>query len=144
RLATIPRENDMPTEIGTRRLMSQASRAAGGLLLIVSLQAQVTRASSPDGTDLFESKVRPIFIEHCQKCHGGEKQWAGLRLDSRASALTGGDSGPATVAGQPHEGELLRRVSDPDDDLRMPPTKEGPRLNAEQIAAIKKWIAAGA
>src|SRR4051794_24425247 len=37
------------------------------------------------GSAEFEQSVRPLLAEHCWKCHGPEKQKAGLRLDSRAA-----------------------------------------------------------
>jgi cytochrome c553 len=108
------------------------------------LAAQPAQAAAPDGLELFESKIRPLLVERCQKCHGAQKQWAGLRLDSRAAALTGGDSGPALVAGKPDESELISRLTDADDEVRMPPLKEGARLSDEQIASFKQWIQLGA
>ncbi len=51
--------------------------------------------------DFFEAKIRPLLLARCQSCHGPEKQEAGLRLDSRASILKGGDSGPAIVPREP-------------------------------------------
>ena len=46
-------------------------------------------AAFPEAEHLehFERHVRPILVEHCQGCHGEGKQWAGLRLDSRAGLL---------------------------------------------------------
>src|SRR5690606_15472447 len=86
----------------------------------------------------------PILAEHCQQCHGSQKQWSDLRLDSRAAALTGGYSGPALVVGQPDESELVRRITSTDDDERMPPPKEGAPLTAQQVSLIKQWIKIGA
>ena len=58
--------------------------------------------SSPpaDQVHFFETNVRPVLIEHCQKCHGPSKQWNGLRLDSHDALLRGGDSGPAIIPGR--------------------------------------------
>ena len=44
--------------------------------------------------------VKPIFIEHCSSCHGGLKQSGGLRLDTAAAMLRGGDSGATVVPGK--------------------------------------------
>jgi len=41
----------------------------------------------------FESRVRPLLIQHCLECHAGAEAESGLRLDSREAILTGGDSG---------------------------------------------------
>src|SRR5207249_4787908 len=37
---------------------------------------------SAQAVEFFESKIRPILVERCLKCHGSEKQKADLRLDS--------------------------------------------------------------
>src|SRR5690242_5684760 len=59
---------------------------------------------SPADREFFESKVRPVLANHCFECHGPTKQKAGLRLDSRAAVLKGGESGLAVVPGKPEEG----------------------------------------
>ena len=137
----------MPDAKRNRRLIAGARLSPGRFALaaaIAALASPVAIAATTAGEELFESKIRPLLVERCQKCHGAEKQWSGLRLDSRATALSGGDSGPAVVPGKPDEGELVSRITDPDEDVRMPPVKEGSRLNAQQIALIKEWIKDGA
>ncbi|MHC5542872.1 c-type cytochrome domain-containing protein, partial [Singulisphaera rosea] len=42
---------------------------------------------SPEQIQFFESRVRPTLTDHCAKCHGAEKQKAGLRVDSRGALL---------------------------------------------------------
>ncbi len=88
----------------------------------------------------FESKVRPILADNCHKCHGEMKQRGGLRLDSRAAILTGGEQGPAIVPGQPEKSRLIKAIRH-EEDLRMPPTK---KLTKEQIADLTQWVAMGA
>src|SRR5689334_15932849 len=56
---------------------------------------------SPQQLEFFESKIRPLLDAHCYECHGDEVQEGGLRLDSRAALVAGGDSGAAVEAGQP-------------------------------------------
>jgi mono/diheme cytochrome c family protein len=94
-----------------------------------------------DGTQFFEKSIRPILVEHCQKCHGAKKQQGGLRLDSRDAALKGGDSGPAIVAGKPDESLVVRAVRHEDDDLKMPPEE---KLSGREIADLVRWIEMGA
>jgi hypothetical protein len=89
----------------------------------------------------FETAVRPVLAEHCQKCHGEKKQWGGLRLDSRQALLAGGENGPVIVPGQPEQSRLIRAVRQTDDELSMPP--EG-KLTDRQIADLAKWIEWGA
>ena len=88
----------------------------------------------------FETSVRPVLVEHCQKCHGPAKQWNGLRVDSREALLRGGDSGPAVVPGQPEESRLIRAVRHVDAELQMPP--DG-KLTDRQIADLARWVEMG-
>jgi hypothetical protein len=97
-------------------------------------------ADDPAHVDFFEKSIRPLLAEQCGKCHGPAKQWSGLRLDSRAAALKGGDLGPAIVPGRPQESRLIEAVKQTG-DLQMPP--DG-KLTDAQIAALDRWIAIGA
>jgi hypothetical protein len=113
----------------------------------IALQPGVSLAApalDPAAVELFERSVRPVLVERCGQCHGDKKQWAGLRLDSRAALLAGGDSGPAIVPGEADAGELLARIATTDDDLRMPPPDSGAPLSAADVAAIRQWVALGA
>ena len=101
--------------------------------------AGVARADSAD--DAFERVIRPLLIEHCHACHAGDEAKGGLRLDSRAALLHGGDSGPAIAPGQPALDNLLIRAVNQTDGLEMPP--DG-RLAQGQIDALVAWLAAGA
>ena len=89
---------------------------------------------------LFESKVRPLLIERCHKCHAGDETKGGLRLDSRTAALQGGDTGPAVIPGKPDQSLLLQAVRH-ESGLQMPP--DG-KLSPGQIEALDKWIRDGA
>ena len=102
-----------------------------------------TNSVSPSAEQarFFETRVRPLLVERCGECHGAKKQWAGLRVDSRAALLKGGDSGPAIVPGQPDESLLIRAVRHASDELKMP---QNGKLPAEQIADLAKWVEIGA
>src|SRR4051794_4806489 len=80
--------------------------------------------AKPDAAkaEFFESKVRPVLVESCVGCHGPQKQKAGLRLDSRAALLEGGDSGPAIRPGDP-DGSRLVEVIRYGSDVQMPPKR---------------------
>ncbi len=90
--------------------------------------------------DFFEQRVRPLLIENCLSCHDDGTQESGLRLDSRAGALAGGDRGPAIVPGDPAAGLLMQAVRG-DGELEMPPDDP---LNEQQIAELVHWIEIGA
>src|SRR5438874_10014007 len=82
-------------------------------------------AAEPDpaGIEFFEKKVRPVLVEHCYQCHSqsSKKLKGGLRLDSRAAMLRGGDSGPAVVPGRPDQSRLIDAVRYQNVELQMPP-----------------------
>src|SRR5690606_37089478 len=80
-------------------------------------------------------------VERCYACHsaGADELKAGLHVDSRAGLLTGGDSGPAIVAGKPDESLLLSALRG--EDYAMPPDE---LLPADVVADFEKWIAMGA
>src|SRR6266540_2938506 len=62
--------------------------------------------------EFFERKVRPLLSQHCYQCHStkAKKQRGGLLLDTRSTALAGGDSGPVLVPGRPDDSLLIRAV----------------------------------
>jgi hypothetical protein len=96
--------------------------------------------AEPAGAEFFEKKIRPLLSENCFECHSARKQRGGLRLDSRAALLNGGDSGPAIVPGQPGVSLLLKAVHYKD-ELRMPPKRQ---LEPQDIAALTAWVKQGA
>ncbi|MGE0606421.1 MAG: PSD1 and planctomycete cytochrome C domain-containing protein [Pirellulales bacterium] len=112
-------------------------------LLCLALAAADPAEAAPTAEQLkfFETSVRPLLAEHCLKCHGPEKQWASLRLDTKAGLLKGGDSGPAIVAGQPDESRLILAVRQTDENLQMPPDD---KLTDRQIADLVRWVEMGA
>jgi len=94
-----------------------------------------------DGID-FDRDVRPIFAKHCSSCHGEKIQKGGLRLDRKADALAGGDSGAVIVPGKADASALLHRVAADDPSERMPPKGEG--LSAKEVESLRTWIRQGA
>lgn len=90
----------------------------------------------------FEKDVKPIFEQHCWRCHSEKRAAGGLRLDERQFAERGGGSGKNLLELAGHRNELLRRVKSEVDGERMP--SNAPPLTAEQIATLERWIAQGA
>jgi hypothetical protein len=91
----------------------------------------------------FDADVRPILAARCVKCHGPAKQKGGLRLDTRAHALAGGNSGAALAVGKGAESKLIHAVARADPDLAMPP-KDAERLTAAEVGKLRAWIDQGA
>ena len=112
------------------------------LVTCLACALDVPNASAQTETDFFETKIRPLLVAHCLKCHGPEKQESDLRLDSPQHWTKGGLSGPAIIPGKPQGSLLLRAVKKTDPDLQMPPGKK--KLSPQEIASLEKWIKAGA
>jgi mono/diheme cytochrome c family protein len=94
---------------------------------------------------LFAERVRPMLQARCWGCHGdGDELKSGLDLRSRAGMLRGGDSGkPAIVARAPEQSRIFVAASRLDPELQMPP-KEQDRVTPDELAALRRWIGAGA
>ncbi|HYH65927.1 MAG TPA: PSD1 and planctomycete cytochrome C domain-containing protein [Urbifossiella sp.] len=113
----------------------------GGMLLSSAPNLR-SAADEPPNAPGYEKSIQPLLEKRCYSCHGAKGTKGGLRLDSRAHAMKGGNSGPVIVAGRSGKSELLARVTSDDDDLRMPP--RGERLTKEEVAILRQWIDAGA
>ncbi|MGH9372062.1 MAG: PSD1 and planctomycete cytochrome C domain-containing protein, partial [Vicinamibacterales bacterium] len=79
---------------------------------------------------------------YCYECHGRSKARAKLRLHAPGFIRRGGQSGPAIVPGKSHDSELIRRVTDPNDEDRMP--LDSDPLPDATIALLRSWIDQGA
>ncbi|HEX4128855.1 MAG TPA: PSD1 and planctomycete cytochrome C domain-containing protein [Pirellulales bacterium] len=91
----------------------------------------------------FARDIQPLLAKRCYSCHGPEQAEASLRLDRKADALRGGNSGPAFVPGHSADSRLVKFVAGTsDDDMIMPP--EGERLSTTEVAMIRTWIDSGA
>ncbi|HVK11716.1 MAG TPA: PSD1 and planctomycete cytochrome C domain-containing protein [Gemmataceae bacterium] len=108
--------------------------------LATVLVAASAPAADPTADEFFEASVRPVLVEACGKCHGPAKQHGGLRLDSRAAVLSGGDHGPAIVPGKPADSRLIAAVRRAG-ELKMPPDKP---LADKHVAALVRWVELGA
>jgi hypothetical protein len=90
--------------------------------------------------DYFETKVRPVLAESCYSCHGPERQMAGVRLDSRAAMLKGGNSGPVLAPGDAEKSALIRAIRYTG-KVKMPPQGKLPDAT---IQALTEWVKIGA
>ena len=112
------------------------------LALTVALSGNRLLAADPAQVD-FNRDIRPLFESRCYECHGTQKQKSGLRLDRKANALRGGDSGKqAIVAGKSADSPLVQKITSHDPDEMMPP--KGERLTEKQVALLRAWIEQGA
>jgi hypothetical protein len=109
---------------------------------LVTWLASTLPAAEPtaDAIAFFEKDVRPLLVQKCQKCHGPQKQESGLRLDSQAALLKGGERGPAVIPGKAEQSLLIVAIRQ-HGDLKMPP---GGKLSDAKIATLTRWVAEGA
>src|SRR5215208_7373459 len=84
------------------------------------------------------ARAKEVFRAHCAECHGGAKARAGVNVLDRDGLV----KKEKVVPGKPGDSVLYQLVTATDESA-MPPTGR-PRLAADQVEAIRKWIAAGA
>lgn len=112
------------------------------IVLFAVCSCSKVNAQETDGTRFFRNKIEPVLKAQCYSCHSrqAEEVQGGLRLDSRAAVLRGGDSGPAVVAGKSSESLLIQALRH-EGGLAMPPKK--PKLSDKSIADFVKWVEMG-
>jgi len=84
--------------------------------------------------------LKPVFKKHCLNCHNGERPRGGLDMTSKASILSGSDSGVSVTAGKPRDSVLYRMVAHIDAP-HMPPNSA--RIPESELIMIEGWISAG-
>ncbi len=96
---------------------------------------------SPEQLAFFESKIRPVLVQECYRCHSHKTGNAkgGLRLDTELSTRQGGSSGPAIVVGDAQSSLLYNAIAY--QELAMPPDRQ---LSQNVIDDFRKWIEMGA
>jgi hypothetical protein len=106
-------------------------RMSKHLLLLLCLTASA--AAEPVS---FSREVLPLLSDNCLSCHGQDEghRKADLRLDTQEGAREVLKSG-----------DFIDRITTDDPEEVMPPPKSHkPKLKAEQVALLKRWIAEGA
>ncbi len=111
------------------------------ILLAGGLPAAPPTVSREDAA-FFETRVRPVLVRRCFDCHGPKTDnEAGLKLDSLASLLTGGRSGPAIKPGNPDNSLLVLAIRHDPATPDMPPKS---KLPLAEVADLAEWIRRGA
>jgi mono/diheme cytochrome c family protein len=111
-------------------------------LLTTSLLARTLPADEASAVN-YDRDIRPLLNRHCVECHGPARQQAGLRLDTAALAISGGDSGAGLVPGEAAKSRILLAVTGESDEASQMPLDRDP-LSEPEIDLLRRWIAGGA
>jgi uncharacterized protein DUF1549/uncharacterized protein DUF1553/cytochrome c len=125
-----------------------ATIAVAGMILVAPLAIRAAEpvdiehaAKMTKGLELFKDHVRPLLLERCFKCHGGESVESGFDMTDRDGLLKGGDSGTVVVANRSSESLLCKLIAH-EKKPYMP--HEADKLPAAAIEEVAAWIDLGA
>ena len=94
------------------------------------------------GGSTCSKRVRADPVDHCLKCHGGDKTKGGFDLTTREALLKGGDKAPPSSPATAKASRLYRIVAHLEKP-RMPP-KAAQAAPDDALAQLADWIDAGA
>jgi uncharacterized protein DUF1549/cytochrome c len=124
---------------------SRASTVLGALVSLVAsclVLAQEPKKQIILPVD-FNSDIRPIQSDNCFACNGPDlaQPKAGLRLDTKEGAF---DKVGVIVPNNSSNSRLIKRITAPEPQMRMPPTGSGWTLSVNQVELLRRWIDEGA
>lgn len=98
----------------------------------------------PENPLVYKDVVARVLEKKCISCHNPDKRKGQLLLTGIEEMTKGGKTGPAFMAGNAEEAELIRRLRlPPQDEEHMPPEGKTP-LSDNEIKILERWIALGA
>jgi hypothetical protein len=112
-------------------------------LAVATACGRIAAADDRAGVDFFETKIRPVLVERCEKCHSAAlaRPKGQLRLDTRDGVRRGGASGPAVVPKDLEASVLFQAITAAGGYTPMPPKET---LPAAVVADFRRWIEMGA
>lgn len=119
-------------------------------LLTLLAASSAFAASDADREKAFKAEIAPILEKSCIGCHGkdkAKKPKGGFDATSFATVVKGGkEAGAGITWGDASKSSLYKTselgISNPEDDLAMPPKKAKERhpLTKEQLEKVKAFI----
>jgi WD40 repeat protein len=111
------------------------------------LQCATAARGDDRSAPTYERDIKPILVKRCTVCHSRSNRddldlSGGLALDSLEGVLAGTKRRKVVVPQRADESEIVRRLTNPDPDRRMP--LEDKPLSAAQQDLFRRWINAGA
>ncbi len=112
--------------------------------VVAPVRADDSVRADEKGIEFFETKIRPVLVEHCYSCHSAQaaakKKLKGeLLLDTRDGLHRGGENGPSVVPGSVKESLIINALRH--QDYEMPPSGELPSNVVKDFIA---WVRMGA
>ena len=130
---------------GAGAIFLAAMFMAGAILKAEKAKPAPAASANPEASTAhkidFNRDIAPIFQASCVACHGAEKPFGQLRLDSETALLRGGASGNEIVFGKSGESLLVKRLLGQGGAPRMPMGADA--LPRAQIELIRAWIDQG-
>ncbi|MEM6915821.1 MAG: PSD1 and planctomycete cytochrome C domain-containing protein, partial [Verrucomicrobiota bacterium] len=115
--------------------------------LSITFPSLLSAVEATEGEKLFALRIKPLFAEKCNACHGDEpdKIKGDFDMRTRESILAGGDYWAEDVVhlGEGEKSYLYLLTTREEEDFEMPP-KEADALTEEQQWWIRDWINEGA
>ena len=92
------------------------------LIVLIACGALMPRISAGEEVD-YATQIKPVLAARCYACHSALRKKSGLRLDTAAALVEGGEMGPAVVPGKSGESLLIEMITG-SSGVRMPPEDE--------------------
>ncbi len=126
----------------SQRQPSQPKRSRGQLAWIWTILAAAPASllAETPAKVTFEDHIKPIFRNHCAKCHNPEDKNSDLDVMTFSSLIAGGASGQVVTGGDPDASRLFKLVAHTEEP-KMPP--DGGKIPDADIELLKAWIAGG-
>ena len=131
---------ELPIPVVAKETGCGLSRGVGERLTAIGIKH--VDVSGAGGTSWVAVEAHRLLKRACLQCHRADKRKGGLRLDTRADAMAGGESGPALVPGDTTS-LLLQRVKLDGLHADVMP-RRGKLLSPSEIALLSTWIERGA
>lgn len=93
---------------------------------------------------VYANMVQPILKSKCISCHNEKKAKGELIMETFASLVKGGKTGPLWDLNKPDLGLLFERLHMPMDNKKHMPPSGKPQLTPEEEMVLYHWIKSGA
>ena len=93
---------------------------------------------------VFTDIIYPILDTRCVSCHNDSKSKGDLKMHSMEALLKGGESGPAFLAGNARDSEMIKRIHLAENEEDHMPPEGKSQLTDEQIKLLSWWVKEGA